>query len=231
MPVPLFVVIETPPLLVPTTLSLSMFCRNYTGTSDWNGTASAGASGDGSHDLVDPGNQPGNATLNGFGTADFNGTSQFFNTDGNFASYGSSIAFSFWALVNFDVVTGTKTLLQEGSSSVEIYNFGGTLGFDINGGDESVGLAGLTTATWTLVTARYDGTTIGVGINGPPTGSTTAYGDTLLTMGTTRIGTMAGGSNYFDGKMAEIGMANTALSDGTFTSLKGYINARYGLSL
>lgn len=45
-----------------------------------------------------------------------------------------------------------------------------------------------------------------------------------------RIGTAYNGS-FFNGRMAEIGMAKEALSDEVFDNIKSYINSKYGLSL
>lgn len=220
----------------PTSLSMTGFYRDYTNPT-WSGTASAGASGDGSHDWADPGTEPAQGTaLNGHGTANFNGTDDYFSADGTLDSYISASTFSGWFLLNPDTVVGARHIFcDQDNLGLEIFiDASGNIVVATDAESYSVSHA-LSASTYSLVTFRLASGTLAVGVNEAPGadgGGTSSAGvaNVSTLTGTVVIGTVGGGQ-YYDGHLAEFGITDQNLSDTTFGDIKTYINTRYGLSL
>lgn len=223
----------------PAKLSLAAWLRNY-GGGTWSGTASLGVSGDGSHDFADPGNEPATgATLNGYGTADFNGTNDYLLADGDWGDYYTS-SISGWALINpDDVATSGQYVFcvaYGGRLSLAIGASSGRLSLNYNSGVNSVYKDGLSNGTWALATFRHTGSNIQVGINEAPGASggasTAAYASSLASTENVALGSVEDGSfNYYNGRIAEFGLYNGNLDDSVYAQIKAYANSFYGLSL
>lgn len=211
----------------PAVLSLTAWLRNYGGAGPWLGTASAGSSGSGSNDFDDFTDPAAGSSLNGYGTADFT-TFETLTGEGTTDTYVSALAFSGWYLVNPDSVTNGY-LFQSNTGSIELELTSSTIQLSVNSASATVSKA-ISSGAYSLVTFRYDATDLEVGVNEIPGasggGSTTAYSSSVVDL--TSAPTI--GNNY-NGRIAEVGIIDTALTDQNFTDIKSYINRRYGLSL
>jgi len=207
----------------PADLALTGWWRNYTGA-PWNGTASAGVSADGSHDMVTAAVDPGIGTLNSQGTATCNG-SQGLVLEGTFDSYGNATAYSGWALVNWTSGNGNILNAVTGGMNVGINTSNARL---IDGTTGTNVVKAISASTWSMITWRYNGTNMQVGINGDPGasggGSTAAYSTSIVLTGTMNFG-------FFVGSVAELGCSDTSLTATNFANIKAYLNTRYALSL
>lgn len=224
-------------LLDPTGLPLTVFLRDFTNPT-WTGTASKGTSG--SINGEDPGNEPAQGTaLNGFGTADFDGTNDFL-TIGNGTQQLSSLigatSLSGWVLLNSDSFAATKSIVWfQGGVELRVVGGSGQVGLLLNSTTQGVRAIG--TGAYTLVTFRYDGTNSQIGVNEPPGasggGSSAAYSTAISGMTNTNhiIGSLNGGSQFYDGHIAEFALSDQVFGDQIFLDLKTHINFRYGLSL
>jgi hypothetical protein len=227
-------------VLDPTQLALTGLFRDYTNPS-WSGTASAGTSGSGSNDLNDPGNEPAQGTaLNGHGAADFNGSDDHFTADGTWDTYSAALALSGWVLLKADDVSVSKHNILGVTTNVQaprLWINSSNVIFEINNSGTQASRA-IAAASYRLVTFRYTGSAVQVGVNEAPGAaggaSTAAYSTNATLTGVMAVGSSFEGialGSFYDGHIAEIGLTDTVLTDGTFQNIKGYINARYGLSL
>jgi hypothetical protein len=205
--------------------------RDYPGSSPWSGRASAGASGDGSHDATST-DVPTSGTLNSLNIADFNGTSDNASLEGTLDSYAAGTVCCGFALVNSDA-SQSKSILEATNFLVDIRTTPSAR-LLINGGAANVSKS-FTHGSWQLITWRYDGTNAQVGVNEAPGasggGSTAAYSTAFSSLaGTVRMG-WNGGASFYDGKIAEVGITDTILTDADYANIKDYLNTRYALSL
>ena len=94
---------------------------------------------------------------------------------------------------------------------------------------------GVSNNAWQLVTFRYDGANLQLGVNEAPGasgGSTTAAYSTAIASlaNAVRVGGNIGGA-FFNGQIAELALSDQAFDDATFARVQAYANARYALSL
>jgi hypothetical protein len=219
----------------PSTLSLTGWWKNWGGSSPWSGSASAGVSGDGSHDLV-AGDIPATTTLNSLNVADFDGTADTLLGEGTLDSYFNTSVVCGLMLVNSDV-SQSRTLLADTSSQVHVRISATEALFEIDnlGTAASVSRA-FTHSAWQLITFRFDGANLQVGVNESPGasggGSTEVRTDPISSLSNQPgVAKQPGGVSFYNGKIAEIILTDQALTDVQFAGLKLYINNRYALSL
>jgi hypothetical protein len=221
----------------PAQLALTGWWRDFPELEDetgdpWPGTASAGISGDQQMDDVDGNNRD---ELNGHGVL-VNISLPGGTLEGTLDTYINALSFSFWLLIFCNDVSPQQDLLATSEASptfeVDIQTSAARLRVNQAGSAGSVSKA-IIDGVWRLVTGRYDGTNLQIGVNEAPGasggGSTAAYSTSLSPLtGTVTFGIRFGD---FDGMVAEIGITDQVLTDGNFSMIKSYINARYGLSL
>lgn len=246
-----FTAASGPPPFDPATLALTAWWRSYANASPWVGTASAGTSA--SQDATGfPGTKPGaGPTLNGYTTADFNGSSQYLVPDDTLATYYDADGYGGWALIYLDgVVTDDAT--ANGAIENEALFAADTgyhaIYFRANGGSPLIGIshyasgatydnatASISTGAWVLVHWRFTTGTnaLEIGTNGTWAAPVTAAGDLNATaLGLTlNIGRNYAHTKYFDGKLEGFGLFDFSPSDSDINNIKSYANARYGLSL
>lgn len=222
----------------PATLVLTVWVRGAYAGSPWVGEASAGSSG--SRNLTEATNPASvGAALNGFNTADFDGTNDVLTNGTAISTLLSASAWSFWDLVNIDAIDTDNALSY--NNDVLAFGTGAFWGVHLksNGGSplvqayqwdgaEKKAEASISTGSWALVQAKYDGTNIKVRVNSGAWQSTAA-GNITTTTGTLVLGGTT--AMWFDGRKADFALAATAFSDGTFDDIKSYVNSRYALSL
>jgi hypothetical protein len=221
----------------PATLSLTGWWRASFSGSAPVGVASAGSSG--SNNLSNGANPPtATGTLNGLTVADFDGTNDEY-AGAAFSTYWTTTAFSGWVLFNPDAIntndTGNYALNDvlvgtNGTAEVCVYLRGtGPYSVGITIGTGVGAETGASLGSWQL--AQFRGNPANgkeIRIN---SGSWASQGGGTIgsLAANLSIGDLAGG--FFDGKIAEIGLAASRLSDGDFNNIKSYINSRYALSL
>lgn len=228
----------------PGTLPLTAWLRSDYSAGSWLGSYSAASAGANHFIEATGANQPSvGASLNGYPTVDFDGTNDKLTGPSVFPSSALILAsFSIWWLFNAD-----SAVADPGAAAP--YNAPGI--DDTSGAGLAIGYcaAGVragyydgstwnsvaqaaSTGSWHLARIRSDGTKIELSVDS--NAFTSVARGTLNGAGVTafplRIGTAYNGS-FFNGRMAEIGMAKEALSDEVFDNIKSYINSKYGLSL
>lgn len=224
------------------TLSLTGYWRanatNYA-ASPWTGTASAGTSG--GRNLTEATNPPAAGTAqNGFVPADFDGTNDILAPAATtLDTFANALAFSGWALIRPDSVAGPTYIVVDEFSAMELLVFENKIQFLLN---ESVVAVTRTLVIneWQLVTWRYDGVNLQVGVNEVPgaTGgvSTTAYstaiGDGAITRtGAVAVGNYTAGGAAFNGRILEVSLSDAVLTNQNFTDVIALISTRYSLTL
>lgn len=222
----------------PSSLALSLWVRTAYGGSPWDGRASAGASD--TNPLI-AGTAPAvGATLGGLATADYNGSTHYLVGTDNTATMLGTTAWSFAALVNPDVLaadagTSANEAIfsdDQGLVGVEVYDSGTRVfQFDSSVTPYTDTAAALSTSTWSLVQARWTGTTIQIRINSGSWSAGTAVASLTNLTSAAWFGRNYAAA-YFNGKHAELlAAANVSWSDGQFDQIKSYMNTRYTLSL
>lgn len=230
-----------PPAFDMTALALSGWWRADYAGSPWTPTASAGTSGSNGN-LTEGTNPPsvGTPALNGLDTADFDGTNDQISPGGNAGTFFDAEAFSGWILFNADAVdTDSATtyandcLITTGPSAYFIVYLrsSGEIGIRFVASGEAIVTSTFTIGVWTLVQWKYDGVNIKLRVDGgtwESTACTGVFGDPSNTL---HFGRNYAPDAFFDGQIAEIGLADIVLSDGNFNNIKAYVNTRYGLAL
>ncbi len=223
----------------PAVLSLNGWWRGSFSASPWVGVASAGASG--TRDLTEATNPPAaGTTVNGYAPADFDGTNDVLGsglTLDDFINAGSWSAFCvFYADAAF-TSAGVGTRYLNPSFLVEGVNSYFRIGFS-DEGIEAINNAGTelviacATGAWNLLSAKYDGTNLKLRLNGGTWSSTASTNTPDLTGTPMRVGVRYdGGTTFFNGKILDLGVCDSALSDGVFDSILGYARTRYALAL
>ena len=101
--------------------------------------------------------------------------------------------------------------------------------FNWDGSDDSAS-TGISLTTRTIVTARHGGGTIGIRVN-DGSETTAASGNTTTISGATELGRGNGSDTYcFNGKIYEVVIYNTLLSDANQALIRGYLARRNGVS-
>ena len=235
-----------PPVFDPATLALTGWWRADFAGSPWVGTASDGTSGD--NDLSEATTPPdtlGDA-INSLEPANFNGTNDVLASTAHLADFVGDSS-SGWVLFNADSAVADagagsrlsnpqffgdqNQLLGCGFSSAGIH----LAVFTTVGSTREVAIA-CGTGGWHLAQWRVTHQTrIELGLDsGAMQPNNDFSGEQLHGSRATicRVGVRGTGiTSFFDGRIAEIGVTNGALSDEDFTSIRSYINTRYGLSL
>jgi hypothetical protein len=232
-------------ILDPSTLNLTGWLRGSYSGSPWGGTASAGVSGDGVHDLVTDVNAPtAGAAVNGFTPASFAAaSSQAFVGDQNWDQYltagAGSIAILFKAAsANVDAGAGSRInnpglLVQDTGSTTFGLNYSDAgVTFEIF--DASVTWRELTaaasTGAWHLAQAKWNGTNMFLRVDGGAWGSLSCTGPTTTAL-VMPVGRTFDGATFYNGDMLEVITSTQVLSDATFDGLRDYVNSRYGVSV
>lgn len=231
----------------PATLSLSGWWRAAYGGSPWSGVSSAGASS--GRNLTEATNPPTVGTaLNGLAGAAFNGTtSQLSLTIQQDVVY-SATAYTVIGLMianaaaadagvnapyNNPGVVATSAATGVGGSVHIGYSASGIRAGHWDGSSWASAAQAAATGSVFMFAVRYNGTLLGVGINGAvmtttPKGNVAGLGDDT---GLIRIGADDDASNFLNARIYELMLARVALSDADIASTKSYFNARYLLAL
>lgn len=239
----------TPYQFDPASLALTLWQRPDYGGPPWAGTASAGTSG--THSLTN-----GTATafsagtaLNGYTPAYVDGRERLaqpppvmmMTADGTLADYVNATSFSGWALVYEDpAAVGARYILNAEAAADQIQLFtSGTAGLTVgNGGGAKTVSRAFTTGAYQLITFRYTGTNLQIGVNEAPGaaggGSTIACSLSIDLSSTLVAGIWS--ASFFKlhtwlGDIVELALSKSVFDDATFTSVKSYANARYALAL
>lgn len=208
---------------------------------EWPGTASAGTSG--SNSITRTATAPTvGATLGGFATIDFNGTTQHLN-GAALSTYVTADIESGWILLYIDSINAGSNFGGGGEwQDVQVVgNASGYWGVGLHVTTPQVMAWHYATATyetiatgaWKLVRWRRVsiGSDLEIGVNSGAmqTAASNAIGD--LT-GILRVGGAGTSSDYhFDGRIAAMGLSKTAFLDGDFDDIRAGLNAKYGISL
>ena len=222
----------------PATLSLTAWWRaNYAGL-PWVGTASAGNSGTGgTHDLSSAAGTPtAGAAQNGFTPADFDGSQRF---DGSvLSSYITAAAGTIVVLFIADTAAAAAGapinnpgMVAEGSGYLNLgfSDAGVTAAFN-DGAPKSI-TAAAAVSSYHLAKMVWNGATLAMAVDSNPTLPTAIACGSLGSVGPSlRIGKGIA-ATQFDGRILEIMMSDTALSDATFDGIRSYMNTRYALAL
>lgn len=228
----------------PAALSLTGWWRASYAGSPWAGTASAGGSG--SRNLTEATNPPGTAVVGGFTAADADGTNDVLNYTGTLDDLINANAASMWVLFNADTAQAdagagnrinNTAFLAEGSAGFFSFGFtaGGVHVSWHNAGAYSELIIACATAGWHLAQFKYDAGQAGAQLRLRVDGgawSTASAGvlDGGLTNAVKLLQRYFLG-NFFDGKILDIGTADSALSDASFDGIRGYCNTRYAVSV
>lgn len=225
----------------PTTLPLSSYWRLYSGTAPW-------------HPAIGPddyiaGVAPSAGTQNSKAVAVFNGTSQYLTTSAAVSDQLSGTAGTVAFLVkpgSLAAASGNAytdrcllSLPLRGDIALSLNATNGALfqavdtGSNVNVTSRSTGIAA---ATWALVHARWDLTTIQIGTNAvwtAPVTLTAPGGISSANYASTNLQIMCDyvASIFLAGTLAEAFYSNTKLADSDLSNFKGYANLTYGLSL
>jgi hypothetical protein len=222
----------------PATLSLTGWWRASFSASPWSGTASAGGSG--SRDLTEATNPPAaGSAVNGLTPADFDGTNDKLTAPGTMDTYWNAGAGSGWVLAYVDAISTDNALVYLNdcilSTSPAMYlgvylRSSGVVGIRFVDVGEVVVSTSISTGAWVLVQWKYDGSTIKIRTNGNAWTSAAAGNIGLLSQSIV-LGQNYDGSEKLDGKILDVGLADTALSDANFDNVLAYCRDRYGLAL
>jgi hypothetical protein len=219
----------------PATLALTGWYRG-TWAVPWPGTASTGTSG--TKTLQSNGHDPvAGTTLNGHQAADFAGSHMLVDSVNLMPTYISTSAYRIHMLI---YVTATGAPGGIFSDPGLITENGGSWGVTINNtgiqvyhaaSQVAASAGALATGAWHDVDILFDGAHVTItvdGVAGTP-GATTSAG--FITGATMFVAQSAYVTAHPNVQIMDLLIANTALAGTTAAALKGYVNARYGLSL
>lgn len=180
---------------------------------DGSGTTAADSVGNNTNDLT--GSPTWTTGKIGTGAITLNGTSQYGVTANNMTFSGGAFTVSVWIKPNGAQSTFFRVLETTFATgwSINGTSDGSQLQFVINNGSNVTG-GSLTSGTWELVTAVFDGSLLHLYINGsevPNNASPTSFGPITVPM---YFGTYFGspGNNLFKGDMDDVCVYNRALS-------------------
>jgi len=222
-------------------LTLTGLFRDYPGSLPWNGTASVGNSS--SHNITTGSTSTPGPIINSRKTANFDGT-QSITTADNISVYFTTVnTFSGWVLFNTASVTTNNTvnkfvnqclLCYHGASFFYVYlRSTGNIGFGIFNGTANVEVeTTFNIGKWQLVEFSISGgTTMSIRCSNDKLFATNS---TAAGMGASAapidIGVDPGGTNFYNGIIAEIGLYNNLLTAQNFDDIRyNYIPRRYGI--
>lgn len=224
----------------PAVLALTGWWRaSYTGPS-WSGTASASTSGGRS---LSAGTSPAvGGALNGLTPADFDGATHSLVAATIVSNWFSASAWSIVALFNADAAAAygadeydnPSIVSTTGAAAAAIglaFSANGVSVWHTSGGAWPGVTVPCSTGGWHLAQAKYDGANIKLRVDSGGYSQQAAGNIDAGLAETLQVGVSWDGGLRFDGKVAELMFAQSALSDDTFDDIKGYINARYALAL
>lgn len=224
----------------PGSLAPTGWWRASFASSPWAGVASSGSSG--GRDLTEATNPPTvGAALNSLNPADFDGVNDKLVSAVNWATYLPSAGASGVVLFNSDsaVADGTTSYLNPGLVTEATQGYGAAFadnGFQYGGytGSWVRSTVSCSAGAWHLGRFKHDATGFYAGADsgawGAPGGvAAPAYG--LAPPGVLRLGVNYNASKWFDGRIAEVILYDSVLSDANFDNIRDYINSRYALSL
>lgn len=234
----------------PSTINFSTWLRASFSASPWAAVASAGVSG--SHSYSEATNPPSaGAALNSLTPADFDGTNDRLARSGvTQDTFVSTTAYTIVVLYNADAAAtdaGTSNQYDNpalvtgfssgaiGGSFMVAYSSGG-LGAAHYDGSSWLGITSGSAhnGAWTLGQARFDAGFLGVRLNGGAWADNAKGSVSGLSEATSpgiRIGANYNLSAFFNGRIAEVMISATALSDATLNNIRSYISARYAISV
>ena len=224
------------PAFDPATLSLTGWWRaNYSAASTWVGVASAGSSG--SNDLTQSGSVSAGTAQNGYTPADFDNTDDQFTLDDTLDTYMGGTSNAGWILMLADT-TGAELLGDVTNDKFHLSIDATNVILDIEdsgGAPNTAPTRAYSTGSYFCLTWRMDGSNVQVGVNENPgaSGGASSVSRTVGAMsltGTVRISPSTSGGR-FDGRILDMGIADSALNDATFTDIRAYLSARYNLSV
>ena len=223
-------------------LQLTGWWRGSSAGSPWAGSPSTGSSG--LRNLTEATNPPSAGTaVNGFAPADFDGTNDLMNVSGlTTRNLVSASAGSVAALVNIDAINTSVAiggliwqndgiisdngaywgLMLGGASSNQAQ------GYVYDGAFSAAGVT-ITLATWQFLQMRWDGTRVEMRLNNGSWNTATA-GSMQSTANGLRVGVNAD-TRFFDGRLLELMTADRYVGENDFDRIRGYVNARYALSI
>jgi hypothetical protein len=222
-------------------LALAGWWRASYAAAPWVGTASAGASG--AQNLAAGTTAPtAGAALNGLGTASFNGINAWFS-GAPVSTFHSTTTFSGWALVNINTIN-TNDATWSNNDTIVCTEGTGLFGIylrDNGAGNVTVGVSAFSAVdrtvstviakgVWQLVQWRSDGSMLSIRVN-TGTWASTGTGPTPVLGSALDVGRNPAQNQFYDGRIADIGMTPVALTDADFETIRGYVDSRYGLSL
>lgn len=227
------------PAFDPATLSLTGWWRASYGVAPWSGTASAGASG--SRSLSTFSNDPSvGAAVNGLTPADYNGSTNFLINGSNLSAF-IGVTPSAWtavALINMDALAADGLGYTEATIIADAGGFwsfnvsaSGVRCYAFDGGVKTSAYTALSTGAWTMAQVKfasgnlYSGKNAGTWSVGAASGNVSSVSNTMIS------GRDYGATKFLDGKVLEIMVADSVISDADLASIKSYFNTRYGLSL
>ncbi len=229
-----------------TSLSLSGYWRApYPGsTANWNGTASAGASGGRNMTAASGATLNAGSAVNGYSPADLNAVNtDFFTTPVANNVLMTSTASSGWFLIkSTSAPTASGTDYVDGNLLSDTSNAETTFGHVSVGGTPKLIACcydgafkrvetSMTTGAWHLAQWKHDGVNLKIRVDNGSWASIACGTLSFLAPGTMTVGYGYTGSKKYTGLILEVGVSNTALSDASFDNVRSYCNTRYGLSV
>ncbi len=220
----------------PATLSLTGWWRANYGGAPWTPTASAGSSG-GNGNLI-AGTAPGTGTAqNGKTPADFNGTTHRLVSATATTSFVSQAAGTIVAVFLSDTANAQSagyddpTVLTNGNVEFAMtFTSAGVSALAYDGGYRVVN-ATCGTGAYHIAMARWNSSIVGVTVDSGAEQTLSAGALASLTADTLICGSNYASGAFFDGRLLDLMVTNTALTAANFTNIKAYANSRYGLSL
>lgn len=223
----------------PAVLSLSGWWRGSYSGSPWAGVASAGASG--SRNLTEATTPPATGgAQNGHTPADFDGVDDLLS-GAAFDAFITAGAGSIWCLARADAAAADGGVGSRINNPGLVFQDTGSSVFGLGFSDAGVTVAAYdgayaeivnatATGAYFLAQVKWDSTNLKMRVNSEAWDSVACGALSGLTSDILVVG-KGFGAAQFDGRILEVGIASAALSDGTFDSVKSYVNARYALSL
>lgn len=228
-----------------------LFLASYTGV-PWSGTASTGTSSSFTLDTAGLTNPSVGAAVNGYTPADFvsggailqpnAGATHIEDFFGNTSTEVGSFFCLFYARTAAAPGGG---VYQDGNIFTDVVNADISFGITTSGfsgqlysaahGNVQVTVA-CSTGAWHFGQVKWDGTNLYVRVdNGAWSSSPAGYFDGSIATGDSGAaiycGYSYGGASIFNGLVLAMGMSKTAIPDGDFDKIGGYLQAQYALSL
>lgn len=221
----------------PATLTLSGWWRaSYTGA-PWVANASAGGSG-GNGDMATNLSDPGTGTAqNGYTPPDFNGTANNLRNTTDISNFASTTGSTVICLFRADTAAAaTGNVYDDAALIVDTnadygltFTTSGIGGFMYDGAYKSKYVA-CATGAYHIVMMRHNGTNLGMTLDSAAE-VTQACGTLTSLTGGINTGSGYGGAHFFDGRILELMISNTVLTNTEYGNVKTYCNSRYSLAL